>query len=643
MRKSFGERLVGLCLVFLMAVSFIPVNVFAAESDLTEQEEQVQGIEDLDEGQSEGLVEYDMYRDGSGKNIESGEEVPASVDDGQDVIQSIGGMSLGKDGLEIIKAFELCRLKAYKPVDTEKYYTIGWGHYGPDVKKNMTITQERADKLLDQDVVKFVGYVNNFSKRNRVNLNQNQFDALVSFTYNVGTRWMNGSTLRTYLINGVGKYTNAQITNAFVMWNKAGGRVLAGLTRRRKEEAALFLKTTMSASEVPIISGQNAPSDMVKGSDFEIWGLVSSKTKLKKVSVGVYDEMGNCVVEKVAKPNSTRYALPNLNADIIFSKLSVGSYRYIVSAANAKGTANLVEKGFKIYEKHKHSYITKVTKAKPTANGKIVKECSKCGRVQTTTVIYAPKTMKLSMTSYTYTGKPKKPSVTVMDSNGDIVDSSHYTVSYEKGRIEVGTYKITAKFDSDKYEGSCSKTITINPASQKIVGTTNYTKNVSSKAFVLDTELTKGDGEISYISDNESVAIVSPTTGEVTIKGAGTATITVTASATERYKATDYKVVVKVNPLKVMLKSVTSPYAGKMLMKWYKNIKATGYQISYATNAGFLSDKKVNVEGDGILYKTVSGLVRGRKYYVRVRCYEVVNGVKYYSAYSDAESIIIKK
>ncbi len=684
MRRYIGKKRMALCLAFFMAMSFVPSDVLAMESDLAEQiseekileetvdteagnvqqirvqEEQQELIEESSEVDetsdilseqsekeqqeeaSEELDVYDMYRDGSGKNIESGEEIPDSLQRNQDTIQSVGGMSIEKAGLDLIKSFESCRLTAYKAVSTEKYYTIGWGHYGPDVTKGMTITQARADQLLAQDVSKFEGYVNTFSRTNGVDLNQNQFDALVSFTYNVGTSWMTKSTLRSYLVSGIEQYTNTQITNAFLMWNKSGGKVLSGLTRRRKAEAELFLKKVTSASSsFPTISSYNTPSTINQGSSFSIKGLVSSSTMLKEVSVGVYDQNGNLSTGKTVNPNTKSYSLANIDDDIVFGKLKAGVYQYIVSATNTKGTKELVNQKFEVV--CSHSYDTETTtKAKPTTNGKTTGKCSKCG-TEVESTIYAPKTMKLSTTSYTYTGKAKKPSVTITDSQGKTIDSSHYTVSYEAGRINVGTYKVTAKFDSSLYEGSISKTITINPASQTITGTKTYTKNTSSSAFTVDAKLTKGDSKLSYASNNKSVATINSSTGKVTIKGVGTAVITATAPATSNYKATTYQITIKVNPTKVTLKSATSPYAGKMLVKWAQNTKTTGYQISYATNSSFSNDKKLNISGSSSLYKTISSLTKGRKYYVRVRCYKTVDGVKYYSAYSNIKSVTIKK
>ncbi|PAF31847.1 lysozyme [Paenibacillus sp. 7516] len=135
-------------------------------------------------------------------------------------------------GIKLIKTFEGCRLKAYKPVSTEKYWTIGWGHYGPDVTEGMTITQEQADAMLVKDLDKYEAYVNNPSYVPVTDkLNQNQFDALTSFCYNTGP-----GNLQT-LCKG---RTIDQIADSIPKYNKAGGKVLNGLVRRREAELDLF-------------------------------------------------------------------------------------------------------------------------------------------------------------------------------------------------------------------------------------------------------------------------------------------------------------------------------------------------------------------------------------------------------------------
>lgn len=137
-------------------------------------------------------------------------------------------MQINSKGLELIKSFEGCILHAYKPVAQEQYYTIGYGHYGEDVQANATITQAQADSLLVQDIQKYENEVNTLG----INLNSNQFSALVSFCYNCGA-----GSLRTLVHNR----NNAEIAEALLMYvNGASGR-LEGLVRRRQAERTLFL------------------------------------------------------------------------------------------------------------------------------------------------------------------------------------------------------------------------------------------------------------------------------------------------------------------------------------------------------------------------------------------------------------------
>lgn len=142
------------------------------------------------------------------------------------------GKPIGAAGLALIKNFEGCRLTAYKPVKTEVYWTIGWGHYGPDVREGQTITQAEADALLVSDCQRFADAVDNPAYYPlTAQLNANQRDALISFTFNCGA-----GCLKT-LCRG---RTLAQICEAMSLYNKAGGNVLAGLTRRRAAEQKLF-------------------------------------------------------------------------------------------------------------------------------------------------------------------------------------------------------------------------------------------------------------------------------------------------------------------------------------------------------------------------------------------------------------------
>ena len=138
-------------------------------------------------------------------------------------------MRLSANGLNLIKSFEGCKLTAYKCVPKEKYYTIGYGHYGSDVKAGMTITLKRAEELLLQDCQKFVNHVNSYM--DNYNFNQNQFDALVSFAYNIGS-------IKQLTANGT--RTTEQISTKITTYNKSGGKVLKGLVKRRAKEKELF-------------------------------------------------------------------------------------------------------------------------------------------------------------------------------------------------------------------------------------------------------------------------------------------------------------------------------------------------------------------------------------------------------------------
>lgn len=139
-------------------------------------------------------------------------------------------MHTSQKGLDLIKSFEGLRLSAYKcPADV---WTIGHGTTA-GVKPGQTITKERAEELLREDVERFEAQVLRLVK---VPLSQGQFDALVSFTYNLGAGNLSNSTLLRLL--NAGDYAGA--ADQFDRWNKAGGKVLAGLVRRRAAERALF-------------------------------------------------------------------------------------------------------------------------------------------------------------------------------------------------------------------------------------------------------------------------------------------------------------------------------------------------------------------------------------------------------------------
>lgn len=145
-------------------------------------------------------------------------------------------MTISDSGIRKIASFEGCRLKAYWD-KTGKVWTIGYGHT-EGVKEGDVITDEQAITFLKYDCRKAENSVNKYNYIYK--WNQNEFDALVSFTFNCG-----GGSLKTLLANGT--RSRKEIADKLPAYNKSGGQVLAGLTRRRKAEQKLFLTPVETA------------------------------------------------------------------------------------------------------------------------------------------------------------------------------------------------------------------------------------------------------------------------------------------------------------------------------------------------------------------------------------------------------------
>ena len=168
-------------------------------------------------------------------------------------------MTTSKQGVDMIRIFEGFRSKAYKAISTEKYYTIGYGHYGSDVKRGQTITDTEGEQLLINDLKKFEAKVNEYSSR--YNFNQHEFDALVSFAYNVGS---------IDQLTDNGKRSRAEIRKHWVEYNKSGGKVIKGLTTRRTKELELF-NTPITAD---IVKTDDTGADKVNSKLSELDKLV---------------------------------------------------------------------------------------------------------------------------------------------------------------------------------------------------------------------------------------------------------------------------------------------------------------------------------------------------------------------------------
>jgi len=139
-------------------------------------------------------------------------------------------MKISQEGIELIKKFEGCRTESYRC--SANVPTIGYGHTA-GVKDGDSCTQAEAESILAEDLVEFEDYVNDLVT---VELTPSQFSAVVAFTFNLGPKNLSESTLLKLL--NLEKYD--EIPAQFKRWNKAGGKVLDGLIRRREAESLLF-------------------------------------------------------------------------------------------------------------------------------------------------------------------------------------------------------------------------------------------------------------------------------------------------------------------------------------------------------------------------------------------------------------------
>jgi lysozyme len=134
-------------------------------------------------------------------------------------------------GLAMTKQLEGLQLTAYQ--DQAGRWTIGYGHAGPDVHAGLTITQAQAEQLLERDLAAAVACVN---RAVTSGINQNQFDALVDFVFNLGC----GSLLSSTLLRQVNAGDFTAAAQQFLLWDHAGGLVVPGLLERRRAELQLF-------------------------------------------------------------------------------------------------------------------------------------------------------------------------------------------------------------------------------------------------------------------------------------------------------------------------------------------------------------------------------------------------------------------
>ena len=239
-------------------------------------------------------------------------------------------------------------------------------------------------------------------------------------------------------------------------------------------------------------------------------------------------------------------------------------------------------------------------------------------------------TVALNKTSFTYTGNAVKPAVTVKNSAKTLKSGTDYSVAY-KNNVNAGTATITVT-GKGGYNGTVKKTFKINkmsiakgkvtlPATKVWTGwalTPVPTVKVGTKA------LKKGTDFSLAFKNNKNVG-----TGTVTITGKGNYTGTIRKTF-------------RINPKPTSISELTKG-TRKFTVKWKKQASQTsGYQIQYSSRKDFKSQKTVTVSGAGNTSKTISGLAKKHKYYVRIRTFKTVGGTRYYSTWSAAKTVTTK-
>lgn len=212
--------------------------------------------------------------------------------------------------------------------------------------------------------------------------------------------------------------------------------------------------------------------------------------------------------------------------------------------------------------------------------------------------------------------------------------------------IRPGTAVIYCMTPEGNAKASCTVTVSapVQPTvparktKQTISGASSFKKTVNARAFYLKA---RAAGKLSYRSSNTKVASVS-SAGKVTVKGVGSASITITAAATKQHYSASKKVSITVLPQGTKLRTVKPLKGRKARVTWRRSRAAGGYQIQYSRFKSMKKAKKKTVTKNRTTRKTISKLKKGKTYYFRIRTYKKAGGKKYYSAWSGKKRIKIR-
>ena len=338
-----------------------------------------------------------------------------------------------------------------------------------------------------------------------------------------------------------------------------------------------------------------------------------------------------------------------LKADYVAS-LSAGRHTIgIVSTsgtATAQFTVSTASTGGSYAHTHKLTPVEEKPATCTTPGNKAYYVCSGCGywyedasgRVRITdynsVVIPQIASVKLSVSSYTYNGKTASPTVMVEDSAGNrLVENTDYTVTVPTGRKNAGTYSYVVDFKGN-YEGSQELTLTIQKASYTPTAK-SYTGTYNGKKHSITLKGVKSGSTILYrTSPSKSWTTTKPSRTSV-----GKTTVYYKITNKNYQTITGYKTIV-MKPKKTQVTGLNRGEKSFEVIWAKKTTQTTGYQIQYSTSSTFKSrNKTVTVASNTTTRKTINNLQAKKRYYVRVRTYKTVNGVRYYSEWSAKKTV----
>jgi len=271
---------------------------------------------------------------------------------------------------------------------------------------------------------------------------------------------------------------------------------------------------------------------------------------------------------------------------------------------------------------YKHSVII----ANLTTNGKIIDKCDICfDRIIQT--IYRPATIKLSVTSYTYNGKVKTPTVIIKDANGkSLIKNKDYILYYSDGRIKPGTHSVCVDFIGN-YSGTEVLTFKINPIpASKVKATLSATKYIYNGKVRTPAVTVKNASGVNLVKNKDYT--IKYSTGR---KNVGKYKVTITFKGNYSGSKTLY---FTIRPKSISIKSISAGNKSLKVKVSKRTVQVTGYQIHYSTSKIFKNYKYKYITNFRKDTFDLGSLSAKKTYYVRVRSYKKIGNVVYYSPWS---------